>query len=268
MKIRKKRIQENGITLIALVVTIIVLLILAGLTISIALNENGLIARAKDASAKYAESADAESKQLDSFGKSMQDLSGLSGNEGSSSSTGTGNTNAPSVTFTDASGNKKTVSITASNAKDYYGWAVSDYNSTAGGTYRVFYYDANGDFEPANTLYLKRDAQATNVVNLMDKYGDETWKSEDNIANRNAAVTVMRKMNHLYTLLPEKANSTTYADLEDDGEKGATWLCDKTQFTDYVDTRIATYALGATSVEMFLVSYNQLTHPNSVRLST
>lgn len=62
------------------------------------IQENGLIARAKDASAKYA-----ESKQLDSFGKSMQDLSGLSGNSGSSSNTGTGNTNAPSVTFTGAS---------------------------------------------------------------------------------------------------------------------------------------------------------------------
>ena len=41
-------LKEKGITLIALVVTIIVLLILAGVTISIALNNNGIISRTKD----------------------------------------------------------------------------------------------------------------------------------------------------------------------------------------------------------------------------
>lgn len=40
--------KEKGITLVALVITIIVLLILAGLSINIALGDNGLIQRAKD----------------------------------------------------------------------------------------------------------------------------------------------------------------------------------------------------------------------------
>ena len=41
--------NKKGITLIALVVTIVVLLILAGVTISILLDENGIIAKSKDA---------------------------------------------------------------------------------------------------------------------------------------------------------------------------------------------------------------------------
>lgn len=49
MKIRKKSKQEQGITLVALVVTIIVLLILAGVTISAVLGENGLVQKAKKA---------------------------------------------------------------------------------------------------------------------------------------------------------------------------------------------------------------------------
>lgn len=40
---------QNGITLVALVITIIVLLILAGVTISLTLGENGLLNRAEQA---------------------------------------------------------------------------------------------------------------------------------------------------------------------------------------------------------------------------
>lgn len=41
--------KEKGITLVALVVTIIILLILAGVTITIALSDNGLFQRSKQA---------------------------------------------------------------------------------------------------------------------------------------------------------------------------------------------------------------------------
>ena len=44
--------NKKGITLIALVVTIVVLLILAGVTISLLLDENGIIAKSKDARAE------------------------------------------------------------------------------------------------------------------------------------------------------------------------------------------------------------------------
>ena len=50
--IKNKLPKENGITLVALVVTIVVLLILAGVSINMVLGNNGLIAKAKDAKTK------------------------------------------------------------------------------------------------------------------------------------------------------------------------------------------------------------------------
>ena len=59
-----KNKQEKGITLIALVVTIVVLLILAGVSISLVLNNNGVISKAKDAKNQYAEAQTNDEKQL------------------------------------------------------------------------------------------------------------------------------------------------------------------------------------------------------------
>ena len=61
---RKVNYKEKGITLIALVITIIILLILAGVTLTTALSQNGLFQRAKYAGEKYKESEADESEKL------------------------------------------------------------------------------------------------------------------------------------------------------------------------------------------------------------
>ena len=63
MKTKFKNKQEKGITLIALVVTIVVLLILAGVSISLVLNNNGVISKAKDARNQYAQAQVNDEKQ-------------------------------------------------------------------------------------------------------------------------------------------------------------------------------------------------------------
>ena len=45
--------KNNGITLIALVITIVILLILAGITIASLTGDNGLFSRAQQAKNKY-----------------------------------------------------------------------------------------------------------------------------------------------------------------------------------------------------------------------
>jgi len=67
--IKKKNLKEKGITLVALVVTIIVLLVLAGVTISLVMNNNGLISRAKLSKEKYEKSAQDEQTELNNAGK-------------------------------------------------------------------------------------------------------------------------------------------------------------------------------------------------------
>ena len=62
--IKKKSLQEKGITLIALVVTIIILLILAGVTLNIALSDNGLFSKAKKAADDYKKAQNEEEESI------------------------------------------------------------------------------------------------------------------------------------------------------------------------------------------------------------
>lgn len=55
----------KGITLIALVVTIVVLLILAGVSINLILGDNGIISKSKEARDKYAQSQTNDKTSLD-----------------------------------------------------------------------------------------------------------------------------------------------------------------------------------------------------------
>ena len=56
----KRKINEKGITLIALVVTIIVLLLIAGVSISMLTGQNGILTRSADAKKKAGEAENQE----------------------------------------------------------------------------------------------------------------------------------------------------------------------------------------------------------------
>ena len=66
-----KNIKESGITLIALVVTIIILLILAGVTIGVATNNSGLFEKAKLATDEYNNKAQLEEIELSKITKQI-----------------------------------------------------------------------------------------------------------------------------------------------------------------------------------------------------
>ncbi len=61
---RRKMKQKNGITLIALVVTIIVLIILAGVSVNLVLGQNGIITKAKEAKKNHEKEAVKEKVSL------------------------------------------------------------------------------------------------------------------------------------------------------------------------------------------------------------
>ncbi len=71
---RKINYKEKGITLIALVITVIILLILAGVTLTTALGQNGLFQRAKDAGEKYKESEADEAEKLGEVEKEIDKI--------------------------------------------------------------------------------------------------------------------------------------------------------------------------------------------------
>lgn len=61
---KEKLKAKNGITLIALVITIIILIILAGVSISLVLGDNGIITRAKEAKSTYSQEAVREKVEM------------------------------------------------------------------------------------------------------------------------------------------------------------------------------------------------------------
>ena len=90
--------NKKGITLVALVVTIVVLLILAGVSINLVLGDNGIIAKAKDAETKSAEASQNDLKGMNGLVSEMEGA--LAGN----GSTGSGNnfmTKNTEVTYPD-----------------------------------------------------------------------------------------------------------------------------------------------------------------------
>ena len=72
--------SKKGITLVALVVTIVVLLILAGVSINLVLGNNGIIAKAKDAETKSAEASQNDLKGMNGLVSEMEGV--LNGNSG------------------------------------------------------------------------------------------------------------------------------------------------------------------------------------------
>ena len=68
--------NNKGITLVALVVTIVVLLILAGVSINLVLGDNGIIAKAKDAETKSAEASQNDLKGMNALTEEMNNALG------------------------------------------------------------------------------------------------------------------------------------------------------------------------------------------------
>ena len=77
----KETRKTSGITLIALVVTIVVLLILAGITISLVFSENGIIAKAKEAAEKTNQAAINEQAHMNELAEYLENaLNEIGGN--------------------------------------------------------------------------------------------------------------------------------------------------------------------------------------------
>lgn len=98
--VKKKMREQKGITLVALVVTIIVLLILAGISLYALTGENGIINRSSDSARKYQNSSLNEQEQL----KNVEDwIDGNYGNGGGPSGGTDGNwdgtVNSPKTTL-------------------------------------------------------------------------------------------------------------------------------------------------------------------------
>ncbi len=80
-KILKKERRHSGITLVALVVTIVVLLILAGISITLVLDNNGIIKKSGESRDKYSNASANEQEQLETADSDIDKILGIDNSE-------------------------------------------------------------------------------------------------------------------------------------------------------------------------------------------
>ena len=132
----------------------------------------------------------------------------------------------------------------AANPEKYYGQVAQNY--TQGDlTYKIFYVDKENKFgDGANTIYLKADYKT-----------GTTLSSYINYTPTGSDLETYKKMNP--TWAAQRGSNTSNWN---NNEHAAAWLCSPSQWTTYVDSSKANYAIGGPSVEMYVESYNQVSH--------
>ena len=227
--------KEQGITLIALVITIIILIILAAISVQ-AITGTGLFEKTRQAKNEYENSEKVENTRLQEYVNAIDNE--INGGESSQGTNQNQNTS------------KKGTKVTTANAKSLYGEAVDYHPSTdPDGVYRVFYYDENGDFGDKGTIYLKRDDDKS-MLDLI--YGNRNFTKTEH------ALNMMKKMNKMWDNTENKNMTSNF----NEQENFTMFLCDTTRWTNYLDANKANYAIGSPSIEMYAASYNDVQHPS------
>ena len=242
-----KNNRQKGITLIALVVTITVLIILATVSINTVLGDNGIIKRAQKARDSYSNSQKSEDEQMAVLANEMAEY-----DEGEGSG---GGTTKPAEGIT-ATVEGKTVTITKDNVGTYLGKVVTNYVPTAttvavgtntytvSNNYRLYYVDFDGKYGEKNGVYLKADCTNKNYALPIT---DTTASTADNVK--------IKALNP--SLYKDGATSPTASN---ENMKAVTFLTNTNNWNSLkTGASIAdkvNYVVGAPSVEMMFDSYN------------
>ena len=235
--------RDSGITLIALVVTIVVLIILATVSINTVLGDNGIISRAQKARDSYSNSQKSEDEQMAVLANEMAEYDTNGGSSGDSTE---------GIT---ATVDGKTVTITKENVADYLGKVVTNYVPTAttvtvgeetytvSNNYRLYYVDFDGKYGEANGVYLKADCTSNNY-----SLGTDTTSAD-------ASNIKIKALNpSLYK------TGVTSPSASNDNMKPVTFLTNTSNWNSLkTGASLAdkvNYVVGAPSVEMMFDSYN------------
>ena len=202
MKKVKERVKtkifknESGITLIALVVTIVVLLILAGITISLVFSDTGIIAKAREAAEKTNQAVINEQEQMNEVGTMINNM--LNGTGGSGEESTPPKPEGPEMPE-DWDGNKVNAVESADKVvvpvpKGYTASSVSTENKVSEGF--VIYENTNGEDKKEEVNDSNKDAaRATRnqfvwvpVANPSEMYGtDKNGKKWGKLYNFSAS---------------------------------------------------------------------------------
>lgn len=221
---KKIRVENKGITLVALVITIIVLIMLAGISISMLLGDEGIVEKAKMGATNYQNASEFEQTYLSTLMNTVTEAI-----------TVPEKIKNPKVTLLDGT----EVYITKDNIASYIGTYVQ-YDCTYGGTWQIFFLDTENKFKDGkNTLYLKRVYDNTKI------WADASY--EDYTESKSQQW--MEKLNPLWKQIDGQ--------IDNKNEKKASYLCFARNWDNYYNPEVAEYAIGSPSIEMYMDAYNQ-----------
>ena len=248
--------SSKGITLVALVITIIILLILAGISIS-ALTNTGIFGKAKDAKQKSDEAALDQNTKLDEYESEINAYLPGQNNGGGGQESGINANTIASATDTE-------------KAKNYYGKSVN-YTSANGVTgWKIFYADTNNiyliadDYVDLVKLPRGTDTSGNPVGNAPANTGNSYPKdaSLDNILNAYptgaARITTdtIKKLNKSFFIDKQYTgveNSTVNPNM-----KAVAYMLDTTAWSTFKDkNEKADYVIGGPTIEILMKSYSQ-----------
>ena len=169
---------NKGITLIALVITIIVLIILAGISISILMGENGLITKAKQGALNYQNAAVEEQEMLNNLhGDFASEIAKTGGGDAAASLISFKRTIAEAITNAGvATSENDSVETMASNIAEIYQGrydaGVAAGENTSINCEKIFNAKKSGTDQPNESVTLNKDYKMVFVV-----YSCATWQN-------------------------------------------------------------------------------------------
>ena len=215
---------------------------MAGVSISLVFNSDGLFSKANEAASRYNQAKENELAFLQGADEYFDRYNGVFGGSGTPIPSGTVTPTVPEAGWTIEEAKEL---VERDGLKDHLGEKVQ-YSPTGGGTWRIFYYDnendgnGNGYFGELNTLYLKRDYETMDTILA----GYQSYTPTD-------GGVIMRKMNPLWAI----SNNASLIDLVN--EHCVSWLCDPAIWNvNYKVEGIVDYAIGSPSVEMYMKAFN------------
>ena len=300
MKIGKIK-EEKGITLIALVITIIVLLILAGVSLSLIVGEDGITQRAITAAETYDIAGAKEQADLlvASYAGEFYQEKYISGNEAATNigdyiseqlksgedtgdytvktdkrkitvskgeeelATGTINDDG-TVDWTKTPFDPSTIELgTEANAVDAgkYGWKVTNYKSK---------YEEDNNitltwrlfYKDSNYAYIILDTFDAELNGTVKTYKPSDYYGEEKYSNGSKVSMVGQKLNPLISTLFVDTN-------ENYNIKATAWLTDTEYWDKYTDKNgKALYAIASPTAELFRNSFNATASTNGASTIT
>ena len=266
-RIKFERKQNTGITLIALVITIIVLLILAGVTIATLTGDNGLFEKSSKAKIESEIASVKEQAQLDisnyvaekleigedstvNTPRKVQEILDEANQNNENkyyagyTQTGVKTPNGYEVPYEELYTAEGVTDVSVSNYGDKVDYVSKGDSSLI---WRIFYDDEDYVYLISSSADGSNTVQECNLQSFISNYDDSADITDE----------FLKSLNGLwFTALADNSNSN-------DNAKAVAYLMDQEVWKDYKDSEgKASYAIGGPTLELFINSYNATAEEN------